>query len=601
MFMLCFAPTFSAETAYKTYTVNREGSYVETQTAYKTLNTLTKIGDVDLLAPEDICIHEKKLYIADTGNKRVLVCSLNGELITEFGKEYFGKPTGIFVANSNEIFVADEEKKMVFRFSADGELLKTYGKPSELLYGKTASFIPKKIAVDTKENLFVISSGNTNGIVQLSVSTGEFLGYFGANNTMTTLWQRITKTIFSDQQLEQMMNISPPSATNLAIDEKGLIYTITNVGTENSVKKLNMAGLNIINEQYAIENPIDITLGDIGNIFVATEDGFILEFNSEGTLMFAFGGLDDGSQRVGLVGSISGIAVDDSGILYVLDNKNNKIQLYKPTEFCEKVHDALYYYQQGKYLQSKEPWEEVLSMNSFFDYANRSIGEAYYKEENYEAAMNSFKLANYKQGYSESFSELRNLWLKQHIVAIFVIVVAFLSMVYILKLLDRNTTCFAGVKSIGKRIKGNKLFSQLSFSLYMPRNPIDACYGIRREGKTSVLSATMLYVVFFLVYLINKYCSGYIFSNYDGGGIDIITDFAFVIGGFALAVSSNYLISSITEGEASLKNLYMGFIYSVIPYIVLKPITVLLSYVLTENESFLIVFLNFIIYAASIV
>lgn len=601
MFILCFAPTCNAETAYKTYTVNREGSYIETQTAYKTLYTITKISEVGLSAPEDICIYDKKLYIADTGNKRVIICDLDGENAYEFGQDIFEKPTSIFVSNIGEIFVADEGKQSVFRFSSQNELLMTYGKPDELLYGKSSSFIPKKVVVDAKDNMFVVSSGNTNGIVQLSVSTGDFLGYFGANNTITTLWQRIAKKIFSDSQLEQMMNIAPPSATNLAIDEKGLIYTITNVGTETPVKKLNMAGLNIINEQYQIKNPVDIAIGEIGNIIVATADGFVLEFNSEGSLMFAFGGLDDGKQRVGLVGSISGVEVDDEGLLFVLDNKNNVVQVYEPTEFCEKVHTALYYYQQGKYLQSKEPWEEVLSMNSFFDYANRSIGEAYYKEENYSQAMESFALANYKKGYSEAFSEVRNLWLKQHIVQIIGLIALFMAVVYCIKLVDRKTACFAGVKKFVRKIKNNKLVSQLSFSMYMTKNPVDACYGIKRENKTSVLSASILYGLFFLIYLINKYCSGYIFSSYDGGGIDIINDVAFVIGGFALAISSNYLISSITEGEASVKNLYIGFIYSVVPYIVLKPFTIIFSYVLTDNERFIITFLNIIIYAVSIV
>ena len=67
-----------------------------------------------------------------------------------------------------------------------------------------------------------------------------------------------------------------------------------------------------------------------------------------------------------------------------------------------------------------------------------------------------------------------------------------------------------------------------------------------------------------------------------------------------LVILCHYLICSITEGEASLKNVYCGIIYSLMPYLVLKPVTIILTHLLTESEVFVISFLNFIIYAGTI-
>lgn len=595
------ANTVSASTPYKTYTLNSDGDYIETQTAYNPVRTISYFDEINLSQPSDMVVFNNNIYIADTGNASIVVCDVNGNFISRLGVGVLKKPTGVFVTTEGEIIVADSEAKKVFRFSQSGELIFTYNHPTEPLYGKKTSFIPLKVVADAKDNIFVITSGNTNGIVQLSKTTGAFLGYFGANNTITTVWERISRKIFTEAQLSQMVSITPPSATNLAIDEKGLVYTITNVGSNNSVKKLNMAGENIISEEYSLKNPIDIAVGNIGNIFIATEDGFIVELNSEGTLLFAFGGIDDGSQRRGLFAAISSIAVDSNENLYVLDSGAAEIQVFSATRFSSKVHSALELYQQGKYLQSREPWLEVLNMNSFFDYANRSLGEAYYKEENYTAAMESFKLANYKHGYSDAFAEARNVWLKKYIKSILFSIFGIFVLWHIFLFINRKSTAFSGINKKITKIKENKTMSELSFALYFPKNPTDAFYGIKREGKTSVLSATILYFYFFIIYIFSKYFSGYIFGNGSLANIDLLTDIAIVFGGFALAVIGNYLICSITEGEASLKNLYMGFIYSFMPYLVLKPVVILLSHVLTENEAFIINFLNFIIYAGSLI
>ena len=73
--------TASAETPYVTYTVNGYGQIRQTQTAYLAYATITKFGeDVSLSAPSDICIaSDGHMYIADTGNARIVVGTLDGE------------------------------------------------------------------------------------------------------------------------------------------------------------------------------------------------------------------------------------------------------------------------------------------------------------------------------------------------------------------------------------------------------------------------------------------------------------------------------------------------------------------------------------------
>ncbi len=67
-----------------------------------------------------------------------------------------------------------------------------------------------------------------------------------------------------------------------------------------------------------------------------------------------------------------------------------------------------------------------------------------------------------------------------------------------------------------------------------------------------------------------------------------------------MGIACHYLICSITEGEASLKNIYCAVIYSLFPYILLRPIVIILTHFITLDEIFLINFLNVIIIACSI-
>ncbi len=596
----CLTVTAFADTAYKTITVDKNGDYIETQNAYNPELTIEKIDDELLSAPADMVISGEKLYIADTGNKRVVVATLEGRLVSIIGSDVLNEPCGIFVDVNGEILVADRKAETVFCFLADGTLKTKYERPQSVLYGDKESFVPLKVAADRNDNLYISCKGNSNGIVQLSRSTGEFLGYFGANDVSISLWDKMLDAIFTEEQKSQLQQTKPASVSNLTVDGSGVVYTMTDIETDQVIRKLNMSANDMLSTDISFSSPSDLAIGRIGNIYATTSNGYILEFNSEGDLLFVFGGFDDGSQRIGLFGTISAIAVAANDWIYVLDDTAGQIQAFSPTEFTENVHIALELYQDGKYLESKEPWEKVLLMNNLFDYAHKGIAESYYMEENYAAAMEHFELSNDKAGVSKAFTELRNAIIREKIFLLLGIGVALFGGIYLFVMLKKKTTVFAGVQSSLSRVSSVPLISQLGFVFKVPKNPIDAYYGIKRENKVSVLSSTILYGVFVVIYLADKYLRGYIFSPVTTGQYSVIKDAGAIIGILVLFILCHYLICSICEGEASIKNVYCGIIYSLMPYIVLRPVVIILTHFLTDSEVFIINFLNVIIYVGSI-
>ena len=587
--------TASAETPYKTYTIDGYGYVLETQSAYNPLAAITKVGETAFVSPMDMAIgKEGNLYIADAGAHVILICSRDGEQVGSIGEGVLQTPTGVYVTEDGTVYVADKDAKKVFVFDAQGNVTAEYGKPDSPIYGNSMDFKPTKVVANKTGTMYIICEGNMNGIVQLSpVEGGSFLGYFGTNYTSLSPFQMIQRVILTDAQRAQMLSNIPSTPTNLHIDDTGLIYTVTQGDKDTSLKKLNIAGKNLLDsDPYYADLPAAVSTGNYNNILVADSDGYIYEYNEDGELLFMFGGRDDGRQRVGLCNKVEAIAVDEDDRIYLLDSDKKQIHIFEPTEFTNLLHESLYLFSKGQYTQSKEPLSKVLQMNSMFDYANQAMGHAYLQEENYEQALKYFRLAKSFEGYSDAFWEVRNIWIRNYLVAAVLAIAAVIVLIRGGKSLYRKKYADHLATQTGEHI----LWGQLRYSLYFMRHPMDGCYGVKKEGKNSWWCANILLGTFILISILEKYCSGFLVKTVREGRYDLITDIGKVLVIFIGLTACNYLVVTINEGEGFFKDLYCAYAYCLTPYIVIKPFVILLSNVLTYNEVFLITFANIIVW-----
>jgi len=594
IFALLTQPLFSgmvvlASTPYRTFTMDRQNNLIETQTAYLPIGRINLFGDLRLSSPADMVIVDDMMFIADTGNQRIVVADLEGNLIRTFGEDVLSSPQGIFVTRDHRIYVADETNLKVHVFNGDGELLEEFGRPDHPLFGDTAPFVPQKLVVDQRQNIYIISRGNTNGIIQLSQANhGEFLGYFGVNPARTTLMGFVRNILFTEEQREQLFPTIPPTTTNLALDDRGLIHTITAGDLNYMLKRLNMAGNNMLGSVTPFYDPTGIVVGPIGNIFVATASGHIIEYTRDGEVLFVFGGMDRGEQRMGLFNTVSAIALDSDHRLYVMDARNNEVQIFERTEFAVLLHDALALYQDGFYQESMGPWNQVLQMNSLFDLARAGLGEALYYEGRHLEAMAAFRRGLEVSGYSNAFWEVRNEWMRENLTTVFGIAIGIFVLLKLVAYGDKKKGWLAPVKAKIARFKERKLVRELNYIWYFIKHPVDGYYGIRFENKTSWLSTTIWLVVMIALFLLNRYQSGFLFRLVLDGNYQIGLDVLILLGAFLFMLSSHYLVSTITGGEGKVRDVYSGVVYSFVPYLFLIPFATVLSNVLTLNEAFLL-------------
>jgi len=583
--------TVNANAPYRTFTLDGNNVLVETQTAYVPVGRLNLFGDLRIDDASDMQIVDDILYIADTMNRRIIVADLEGNLINVIGQGILDTPRGIFVTADHRIYVADYRNERIHVFNQEGELLIEYGRPDHPLFGDTATFRPLKVAVDNRQNVFVISQGNTNGIIQLSqANDGEFLGYFGVNRARVTLLGIFRDLIFNEEQRQQLFPVVPATTTNLDIDSRGLIHTVTEGDGDEMLAKLNMAGNDMLGPTESFQNPTDVLVGPYGNIFVATANGFIIEYTSEGDVLFIFGGQDNGDQRVGLFNTVSAIALDSQHRLFVLDSRMNEIQIFERTEFAVMVHEALVYYQEGLYYQSRGPWEQVLSMNSLFDFAQVGLGEAMFQANEYDEARAAFRSGLNRSGYSDAFWEIRNNWLRINLPTVFSVLAIAFVFIKIIQYFDKKHNILRPVKNVFNKIGNIKLISELNYIWRFIKHPVDAFYGLKFENKVSMSSTTIWAIIMIGIHLFNRYQTGFLFRTVMDGQYNVALDIIVIVAGFVLLASSHYLVSTITEGEGKVRHVYSGIVYSFMPYVLLIPLITIISNVLTFNEFFILSF-----------
>ncbi len=597
-----FGPRLAAENGvpYQTYTYSRsQRSLVRTQDAYVPLAMTQTIGNYSLSNPSDIVIDRfENVYIADTGNARIIKFNPGEEDILPeiIGEGFLLEPKGVAVDRDGNLYVADFGKEEAYKFVYDEEnkthnIQVIYRRPEKSpLLLEDETFKPSKIEVDNGGNVYLVLSGNINGLAQFK-NDGEFFGYFGGNQIPSTFQNILRFFLFNEEQRRNWFKMIPNPVYNVSVDQKGSLITITK--TVEGYKKLNIGNTVITDTLFGNDNNEDVAVGPINNVYTISEDGYIIEYSDEGDLLFIFGGRDVSAQK-GLFDKASSLAVDSRNNIYALDSENSSLQIFYPTLFANTVHQALYLYQNGYYLESKVYWEEVLKMNSLFDLAHIGLGGANFAAGNYEAAMESFKVARDQYGYSSAFWEVRNIYLLQN-AGNYLIILFGLLIIYLVNLkLKFMHHIYKPFGYLHQRLKKFTLYREVAFAFTLIRHPFDGYYGIKKELRTSVLSATVLLLIIYSFYIASLYLTGFLFNNKITSQINLFEESVKVFLPFGLFVIANYLVCSIREGEGKFRHVYQASSYMLSPLLIFLPILTLISNFLTFNERFIYEFGSFI-------
>lgn len=527
-------------------------------------------------------------------------------------------PRGLYAANG-ELYVCDPDNKRILVFSTEeetyGEFIRIIAEPKSEVFPEDHIYKPVAVAVGTSGYIYVVSSTTYQGIISMN-NEGKFTGFLGTQTQSIPLWDMIWRNFQTAEQKQQSNSTVTLEFNNINIDESGFIYATTSAIAETDLvnaitnkdsssefaptKKLNPSGQDVMKRtgfyppsgeinftqtatpNYSITGPskiVDVALGPEGTWSIIDQKRQrIFTYDEDGNLLFAFG--DKGSQ----LGNITMIqAIDYAGEnMLVLDKENDNITVFKRTSYGDALVEVLALTRDREYEAAAEKWHGIIQRNSNFDNAYIGIGKSFYRQGMYEEAMDQYKYAFDTDNYSEAWAQVRKGWVEKYAYIVPIVVIVFFIIL---------STIFKAAHKVnvaGQVMKEKRtLLEEWCYGYHVMFHPFDGFWDIKHEKRASAKGATLILALTVVTYVYSLIGKAYLIdphpaeTNVFVAGVSILLP-------IILWVVSNWCLTTLFEGEGSMKDIYIATCYSLFPLPCFFVLTTLLSNIVTLNEASLL-------------
>ena len=520
------------------------------------------------------CVTEKKIYVADTDNARIVVLNRenNGRSMPTFDR--------IIEAPSDDVF-------------PEGSIYK-----------------PVAVASDDS-HVYVVSTTTYMGIIAMDLN-GEFQGFIGAQKVSVNILNILLRLIQTPEQRAKSQRYVSTEYNNITIDKDGFIYVTTSsinaaeqqkaiknkstASTYAPVKKLNTAGDDIMNRNgfYPPSGEVQVASVSYGSgvtgasriidVAVGPEKTWsiidekrqrIFTYDKDGNLLFAFG--DSGKQLGNLV-SIEAVAYQGDNLL-LLDKSTRSFTVYNRTGYGDLIITALANDNARLYDKAVYDYENILQRNINFDTAYIGIAKSLYRGGDYEGAMEQYSYAYNTSGYSNAFKMYRKDVISKWIVLVPIIVVGLiLGLSWFFKAcgkLNAKTAVTSGKRTF---------VQELAYATHLIFHPIDGFWDLKHEKRGSVRAALVYIGLAILAFTYQSVGRSYMY-NPRGTYSSIATQAMALIIPIALWVAANWCLTTLFDGEGNVKDILIATGYSFAPMPFFIVVATILTHILSSSES----------------
>ncbi len=389
-------------------------------------------------SPQDLCVSpDGKLYIADTGNNRIVVLSEDMKTVLQVidgfeaeGKhETFNAPYGVAVSENQQLYIADSQNRRIVVLELDGTFVKYVQNPQSEVLDEKFVFTPLKVSVDYADRVYCVAQNMFQGIMVFS-SEGDFTGFFGTISVKISLWERFWRKVSTKEERSKQQLFIPTEFTGIDVDEEGFVYA-SNKDTDGkqAVRRLNPRGEDVIRKGPKenvggdlVFNAVGIYSGPSQIVDVVYRDhgiyslldakrGRIFTYDREGNLLYIFGGIGTQEGTFRMPAAIEQLGSN----LLVLDSLQATVNIFSVTEYGALINEAVGLRFNGDESLAIPLWQEVLKLDENNELANSGIGKAYLSAGDNENALLYLRRGMNRAYYSVAFKRWRNEALRENI------------------------------------------------------------------------------------------------------------------------------------------------------------------------------------------
>lgn len=609
IFMLFTSSFIASADGFKSYAYNSKEEVVEVPEAVSPYLTLTgtTVGVGNFKAPQDLIVTgSDEIYVADTGNNRIVVIGSNGSLIKEIKtfangekSETFNVPKGIFVTENKEIYVCDTENYRIVHLDATGNLVRIITLESGESLPSDFLFKPTKVAVDSSGRIFATSEGFTSGLLEFTAA-GEYIRYMGAPKVSLSVSELFWRTFSTKEQRKRSASNVSVDYNNVEIDEQGFLMVTSTAftyweyasGKAQPIRRLNAKGSDVLSR---VGNPsgdliytdsktsratykgpstlVDICTMKYGSYGVLDQNrGRVFVYNSDGEFLYEFAGPAD--VRGGIA---TATALDYNDYkFYTLDSEKNQINIYTVTSYGKLFESVYKASKELDYAKEEELWNSIISENVNCELAMRGLGTAAYRRQDMTTAMEYFEMADDTEGYSKAYVFVRRQWIEKNAIWMILGVIA---TVALLIFLNKKWKKFIDKKG------RESYFTKLNFSKYVIFHPIRGFWELKREKRGSVAAAATFVALACGVQILSSVATGFLFNSTDIQDYSIFSDIFFILAAVVLWSVTQWCVTVLMEGEGNFKEIFTATGYALVPYVFLNFVAILFSRVLSLEEA----------------
>ncbi|MDD4413441.1 MAG: YIP1 family protein [Oscillospiraceae bacterium] len=603
---------------YATYTYSNDGNPQLSPHAYIPAQNFSEIPGLDtpLSGPSDIAAGaDDRLYIADTGNDRIIILDADGTLLAVIGtftldgrEDSLSSPQGVFVTDDGTLYVSDTGHQRIVCFSSAYEPSYIIHAPQSPLFGEGFEFRPKSLAVDKTGRIFVVAENVNMGIMVLD-RDGGFKNYFGSQKVKYSPIELFWRTFMTEEQISRTESFVPTEYNSISMDSEGFLFVTSaaidpllqysaTVNRDTSdqyapVKRFGAAGTDILVRSGAFPPSGDVSVS-VGNLekgpssIVDCVPGLygtytlldaarnkLFTYDSEGNLLYAFGG--SGSQA-GLFEGLCAASVLSDNRIVCIDSITSEVTFFSQTEYSALLFDVMRLHDERRYSEEADVWKQVLLRNNNIDIAYIGLGNALFKDGEYTEAMSLFRIASDKANYSLAFKEVRTRALSDWILLIPVAVIGLIAGLIFLFSAAARCNAVPVQTAIGRRT----LPEHLLYSLHLITHPFDGFWDLNHEGRGSLPAGLLILGASGAVMTLEAGAGGYLFQ---GSSVLIWAGPLVLFAGIALFVLSNWFLTSLTEGKGTARQILTASCYATSPILLLGIPRLILSYFLVLEEA----------------